>query len=60
MFGLVGSLLQIAGVTLRGLFGYPTETRLAMPLAPAYLAVALWLMIKGFDDRHRPHPDNQL
>lgn len=53
-FGLVGSLLQIAGVTLRGLWGYPPETLLAMPLAPAYVALALWLIVKGFDDGHRP------
>jgi Domain of unknown function (DUF4386) len=53
-FGLVGSLLQIAGVTLRGFMGYPPETRLAMPLAPAYVALALWLILKGFDERHRP------
>ena len=52
--GLVGSALQIAGVTLRGLWGYPPETRLAMPLAPAYVALALWLIVKGFDERHRP------
>jgi uncharacterized protein DUF4386 len=50
---LVGSMLQIAGVTLRGLWGYPPETRLAMPLAPAYVALALWLIVKGFDERHR-------
>jgi hypothetical protein len=52
--GLVGSLLQIAGVTLRGLLGYAPETRLAMPLAPAYVALALWLIVKGFNERHRP------
>ena len=53
-FGLIGSMLQITGVTLRGLLGYPPETRLAMPLAPAYVALAVWLMVKGFDERHRP------
>jgi hypothetical protein len=53
-FGLMGSLLQIAGVTLRGLLGYPPETRLAMPLAPAYVALAVWLIVKGFDEQHRP------
>ena len=52
-FGLVGSLLQITGVTLRSLLGYSPETRLAMPLAPAYVAIALWLIVKGFDERHR-------
>jgi hypothetical protein len=54
VFGLVGSLLQIAGVTLRALFGYPPETRLAMPLAPAYVALAVWLIVKGFAEQHRP------
>jgi hypothetical protein len=53
-FGLVASMLQITGVPLRGLLGYPPETRLAMPLAPAYVALAVWLMVKGFDERHRP------
>jgi hypothetical protein len=50
-FGLLGAVGQIAGVTLRGLWGYPPETRLAMPLAPAYMALAVWLILKGFDDR---------
>ena len=53
-FGMIGAALQIAGVSLRGLLGYSPETRLAMPLAPAYLLVALWLMVKGFDERQRP------
>lgn len=53
-FGLVGSMLQITGVTLRALLGYSPETRLAMPLAPAYVALAVWLMVKGFDERHPP------
>jgi len=53
-FGLLGSAGQIAGVTLRGLWGYPPEARLAMPLAPAYVALAVWLIVKGFDERHRP------
>ncbi|MBZ5647112.1 MAG: DUF4386 domain-containing protein [Acidobacteriia bacterium] len=53
-FGLVASMLQITGVTLRGLLGYSPETRLAMPLAPAYVALAVWLMVKGFDERHCP------
>lgn len=53
-FGAVASALQIAGVSLAGLLGYPPETRLAMPLAPAYVLLAVWLMVKGFDERHRP------
>jgi hypothetical protein len=23
-------------------------------MAPAYVALAVWLMVKGFDERHRP------
>ncbi len=53
-FGLVGSMLQITGVTMRGLWGYSPLTVLAMPLAPAYVAIAVWLMVRGFDERHRP------
>lgn len=55
-FGAVASVLQIIGVSLRGLLGYSLEMRLAMPLGPAYVALAVWLMVKGFDERHRPLP----
>ena len=57
--GMIGAVLQIAGVSLRGLFGYSPETRLAMPLAPAYLLLGVWLMVKGFDVRHRPLEDEE-
>jgi hypothetical protein len=50
-FGMIASLLQIIGVTLRGLMGYSPETRLAMPLAPAYVALAVWLIVKGLNER---------
>jgi uncharacterized protein DUF4386 len=54
VLGMIASLLQIIGVPLRAMLGYPPEMRLAMPLAPVYVGLALWLLIKGFDDRHRP------
>lgn len=50
-FGIVASMLQIAGVTLRGFLGYPPEMRLALPLAPAYVGLAIWLIVKGFYER---------
>jgi len=53
-FGMIGAVLQITGVSLRGLLGYTPEMRMAMPLAPAYVLLALWLMVKGFDVNHRP------
>ena len=55
--GLIASLLQIIGVPLRAFLGYPPEMRLAMPLAPVYAAMALWLMVKGFDERSAPHAE---
>ncbi len=60
--GIVASALQIAGVTLRGFLGYPPETRLAVPLAPVYVALAVWLMVKGFEARqHRvEEPEAEL
>lgn len=53
-FGLLAALSQIGGVTLRGLWGYQPEMRMAMPLAPAYAGLALWLIFKGFSERRRP------
>jgi hypothetical protein len=50
-FMVVGSLLQITGVPVRALLGYAPETRLAMPLAPVYVALAVWLIVKGFEER---------
>ncbi len=47
--GLIGILLQFTGVTLLTFLGYPQEGRMAMPLGPIHLAVAVWLMAKGFD-----------
>ena len=55
-FGAVATVVQITGVSLRGLLGYSPETRLALPLAPAYVGLAVWLIVKGFDERHRPLP----
>jgi hypothetical protein len=60
--GMVATAMQISGVTLLGFLGYPPETRLAVPLAPVYVALALWLMVKGFDESHRrlESPDIEL
>lgn len=49
--GLIGSALQVTGVTLPAFLGYPSMVQLAMPLGPIHLAVAIWLMTRGFDDR---------
>lgn len=49
--GVLASLMQVAGVPLRAILGMETVTQMAMPLAPVYAAAAIWLMIKGFEER---------
>lgn len=49
--GMLAALLQLTGVPLRAVLGLEVLTVMAMPLAPAYLAVALWLVLKGFAER---------
>jgi hypothetical protein len=51
--GLITSGLQIAGVPLRALLGYGIVPEMAMPLAPAYVWLAVWLIVKGFDVRRQ-------
>jgi hypothetical protein len=51
--GLVATVSQITGVTLRVILGYPGVGPMAMPLGVTYLALALWLMVKGFSQPRR-------
>ena len=48
--GMVGAMMQIGGVGVRGLLGLSPETRLAVPLAPIYVLLAVWLIVRGFDE----------
>jgi len=57
MLGAMTALMQIGAVSVRGMLGYPPAMRLAVPLGPVYLLLAVWLMVKGFDERQRPLPD---
>jgi hypothetical protein len=52
--GMLTAVLQITGVPLRALLGLELVTPMAMPLAPVYLAMATWLMVKGFEERPCP------
>jgi hypothetical protein len=54
IFGVAGSLLQITGVPLGAILGYTPDPRWAMPLAPAYVAMAVWLMARGFPELRSP------
>jgi uncharacterized protein DUF4386 len=48
ILGALAAGLQIGAVCVRGMLGYPPAMRLAIPLGPMYVLVAVWLMVKGF------------
>jgi hypothetical protein len=52
---MLATVHQVTGVPLRAILGLEVVTLMAMPLAPVYVAVAAWLMLKGFEERQ---PDN--
>jgi hypothetical protein len=51
--GLIATVSQIVGVTLRAMLGYPGVGPMAMPLGVTYVALAVWLMVKGFPEPRR-------
>ena len=53
LLGLIGIVLQFIGVTLMMLLGYSTIGEMAMPLLPIQITVAVWLLVKGFNERIR-------
>jgi hypothetical protein len=50
-FGLLTVLLHFTAIPLRGLLGYSMVTLLGMPMGLGHLALALWLIAKGFQER---------
>ena len=64
VLGLITCALQIVGVPGRAFLGYPLLMQLAVPVAPVYAALGLWLVMKGFDERRAtdgrtgPRPDH--
>jgi hypothetical protein len=52
--GLIGIILQFTGVTLMMFLGYRVIGEMAMPMLPIQITVAVWLMVKGFKERHLP------
>jgi hypothetical protein len=48
--GFVGITLQFTGVTLMMFIGHNLISELARPLLPIQIIVAVWLIIKGFND----------
>jgi hypothetical protein len=54
-FGLVAVLLKITAITML-FFGLPFVLPMVLPMVVGYVALALWLMAKGFQER--PHPSH--
>ena len=50
--GLIGVLSQFTGVTLMMFLGYRSIGEMAMPLLPIQITVAIWLIIKGFNQQN--------
>lgn len=54
--GMLTALMQITGITLPQFIPYPSPAPMAMgmPLGFVYLALSVWLMVKGFAERQKP------
>ena|SRR5438067_571485 len=50
-FGLLTVMLHFTAIPLRGLLGYSMVTLLGMPMGLGHLALALWLITRGFQER---------
>ena len=48
--GFIGITLQFIGVTSMMFLGYRSIGEMAVPLLPIQITIAVWLMIKGFND----------
>ena len=53
--GMLTTLMQITGITLPQFIPYPSPypTAMGLPLGFVYLALSVWLMVKGFEARKR-------
>lgn len=60
VFGLVTVMLKITALTMP-FFGHRVLLPMVLPQPVIYLALALWLVAKGFKERPRPfHPEAQV
>jgi len=53
VFGLLTVMLHFTGIPLLGFLGYSIVTLMGVPMAFSHIALAIWLLVKGFEDRHR-------
>jgi hypothetical protein len=54
VFGLITATLHTTGITLPLFWGYRSVMLMGVSLAVSHVAVALWLIGRGFDERPRP------
>jgi hypothetical protein len=59
VFGLVTVASMMSGAIIP-LLGYPTIMAMFMPMGLSHLALAGWLLVKGFEERPRPSPAGRL
>ena len=52
-FGLIMVIVHAAGITLPMFVGYSSVPLLGFSLALSHLALGTWLVVKGFEERHR-------
>lgn len=53
VFGFIAVLLHFIGIPLALILGYGSITPLGVPMALSHLALAFWLITKGFDEQFR-------
>jgi hypothetical protein len=47
-------MLHFTGITLPLFPDYSSVTLLGVPMALSHIALALWMMARGLEERHRP------
>jgi hypothetical protein len=50
-FGLLTVMLHFTGIPLPGFLGYSVVTLMGVPMALSHIALALWMMARGFAER---------
>jgi hypothetical protein len=53
-FGLITVMLHFTGIPLPGFLGYSIVTLMGVPMALSHITLAIWLLTRGFEERHRP------
>jgi hypothetical protein len=59
-FGLIMVIVHTTAITLSMFIGYSSVPLLGVSLGLSHLALGTWLTAKGFEERHRPQPNNSF